>query len=236
MKPEHADEPSYASFVRFLRSVNPAETARLVCLGDLFDFWCEYKHVVFSGYFPVLRAFADLNDAGVALHLVCGNHDFWAGAFLETQLGFHVHREATRLPFGDTDALLLHGDGLNRRDYGYRLFKRIARNPWAMRFFRHVHPDTAMALAQFMSRSSRTLTQVDTPAEGPEAQCVRQHARRLLENGDAAIVICGHAHAPEVKRIPSADGEGLYVNPGDWPHHRSYIIFDGAEFHLQRFE
>ena len=83
-------KPAMDVFVAFLRQIDPNGVSRIIVLGDLFDFWFEYKHVIFSGYFDVLRAFADLRDAGVELHFVCGNHDFWAGRFLESQLGFTV--------------------------------------------------------------------------------------------------------------------------------------------------
>ncbi len=235
LKPAGEGGEVYDSFLSFLRGIDPDKTERLVCLGDLFDFWYEYRHVMFSGYFSVLRAFADLSDAGVALHLVCGNHDFWAGASLEQHLGFHIHHEPTRLPFGNREALLLHGDGLNTRDYGYRFFKWVARNPLLIRGFRCVHPDHAMALALFMSRSSRGFTRVDALSKGPEAHSVRGYAHRLLKDGAAPIVICGHTHAPVIEQVAADHGNGLYVNPGDWPHHRSYVVFDGNDFRLCQF-
>lgn len=224
------------SFLAFLRSINPQHTERIICLGDLFDFWYEYNHVLFFGYFDVLRLFADLNDAGVNLHLICGNHDFWAGKVLKEVAGFEIYHEPVRLPFGDEEALLLHGDGLNPRDYGYRLFKCIARNNWAIRLFRHVHPDAAMAIARFMSSSSRTLTGVEKPAEGPEAHFVREHAHELLQQGKARIVICGHAHAPVMEDVVTDKGAGRYINPGDWPNHRSFIVFEDGSFSLHHFE
>ncbi len=234
LKTSEKGRHDYEDFLLFLRSIVPAETDRLICLGDLFDFWFEYRHVAFSGYFDVLRAFADLSDAGVALHLICGNHDFWAGAFLE-KIGFQLHHEPVRVPFGDVEALLLHGDGLNPRDYGYRLFKRFARNPIAVRFFRHVHPDRAMAIAHAMSRGSRQLLKADVPAEGREARAIREHAHKLLARGDAAIVISGHAHAPLIEAVATPKGDGLYINPGDWPLHRSYITAIGREFTMHTF-
>ena len=85
-------EKTLREFTEFLRQIDPEEFECTVILGDLFDFWFEYKHVVFSAYFDVLRAFADLHERGMAFHLICGNHDFWAGKFLEQRLGFTIHR------------------------------------------------------------------------------------------------------------------------------------------------
>jgi len=99
-----------ADFVTFLREVDAGRIGRIIVLGDLFDFWFEYKQVVFSGYFDVLRAFAELRERGVALDLVCGNHDFWAGRFLEQHLDFKVHRAPTVIDLDGRRTLLAHGD------------------------------------------------------------------------------------------------------------------------------
>lgn len=219
-------------FARFLRAFNPAEFRRVICLGDLFDFWFEYRHVVFSDYFEVLRAFADMHDAGVELHLVCGNHDFWAGRFLREALGIQIHLEAD-VPFGDRRARLIHGDGINPNDWKYRLYKRIARNPFVVWAFRLIHPDWAMSIARAVSHGSRTLYGNEDPAQGPEARSLREYARRVLERGEAQIVLCGHSHAATIEEFPTPQGMGVYVNPGDWLHRRAYAVWDGEKFHLR---
>jgi len=163
--------------------------------------------------------------------LVCGNHDLWAGRFLETELGFQIHRDSVVLPFGEQRAHLIHGDGLNPHDRAYRLYKRFARNPLAVHAFRLIHPDWAMAFARIVSRHSRRLTQVEDPAQGPEALALRAYAREVLARGEAEVVLCGHSHAPAREEFPTPNGTGLYINTGDWMFHRSYVVWDG-EFHL----
>lgn len=231
LKTTVADQPHQKAFLDFLRNIDPEVFDRVICLGDLFDFWFEYSHAVFSGYFPILRAFAGLRDAGVELHLVCGNHDFWAGRFLETELGFNIHRTSVVLPFGEKRAHLVHGDGLNPRDKAYRLYKRFARNPLAIHAFRLIHPDWAMALARLASSHSRRLTHVADTAQGPEAQALKAYAREVLGRGEAEVVLCGHAHAPVREEFPMPNGMGLYLNTGDWLIHRSHVVWDG-EFNL----
>lgn len=232
LKVTKADRPRVRAFAAFLRRFSPGEFNRVVCLGDLFDFWFEYRHVIFSDCFEVLRVFADLNDAGVELHLVCGNHDFWGGRFLRDELGFHIHRDAAALPFGEKTAHLIHGDGINSKDWRYRLYKRIARDPLVIWAFRQIHPDWAMGIARAASHSSRTFTAVAKTDEGPEAQALRAYAARILAQGEADIVLCGHAHAPSIEEYPTPQGTGLYVNPGDWLQHRSCVVWDGQAFHL----
>lgn len=220
-------------FAAFLRAIDTHQFRRVICLGDLFDFWFEYRHVIFSDYFEVLRAFAELRDAGVALHLICGNHDFWAGRFLRESLGFHIHLE-TELPFGDKRARLVHGDGINPNDWKYRFYKRIARNPFVVWAFRQLHPDWAMALARAVSHGSRTLYKVVDPANGPEAQSLREYACGVLARGKADIVICGHAHAATLEEHPTPGGTGLYLNPGDWLENRAFAVWDGESFRLRQ--
>jgi UDP-2,3-diacylglucosamine hydrolase len=216
-------------FVTFLRGLDPAEINRIIILGDLFDFWFEYRHVIFSGYFEVLRALAELGDRGVTFHLVCGNHDFWAGRFLRDNLHFRIHPERALMDFGGRRVLLVHGDGLNKRDWGYRCYKRLARARPVIWTFRRLHPDRAMGIARWMSRKSRRTSQI---RKGAEAGALRAFAAETLRRGEADVVMCGHVHAATCEEHPTPTGTGLYINTGDWMYHRSYVEWDGAEFQL----
>lgn len=224
-----------ASFTAFLRSIDPKEVNRLIVLGDLFDFWFEYKHVVFSGYFEVLRAFADLRDGGVEFHFVCGNHDLWAGRFLRETLGFQIHRGHLSLEFNGKRVLFVHGDGINPRDVSYRVYKRIARAAPVVRLFRLLHPDWAMALARWVSRGSRRLFMAEDLSRGAEVEPLRRFARDTLARGDADVVLCGHSHYPVQETYPTPNGPGTYINTGDWLFHESYVEWDGDTFEIKRF-
>lgn len=232
LKPAEQDRPRREAFAAFLRGISPEEFDRVICLGDLFDFWFEYRHVVFSAYFDVLRAFAGLREAGIEMHLVCGNHDFWAGRFLREELGIQVHQDTVHLPFGERTGLLLHGDGINAKDLFYRWYKPIARHGLAIGAFRLLHPDWAMGIARAVSKSSRTMFGTDNPDEGREAKALRKYAQGLIAAGTEELVLYGHAHAPGIETHPGPNGEGTYVNPGDWVHHRSHVIWDGTAFTL----
>jgi UDP-2,3-diacylglucosamine hydrolase len=223
-------------FVSFLRSIDASEVDRIVILGDLFDFWFEYRHVIFSGYFDVLCALAELRDAGVEFHFVCGNHDFWAGRFLMDRLDFTIYREPGMLEFGDKRVLFVHGDGLNPKDYGYRFYKRIARAKPVIRLFSLIHPDWAMAIAQGVSRTSRHAFQARDLSQGPEVKPLQAFAAAALAEGRADVVMCGHSHYPVVEEHPTPKGMGLYINTGDWLYHRSYVEWDGSRFHLRYYD
>jgi len=235
LKPSFPANDDSEAFTAFLRQIDPVRVGRLICLGDLFDFWYEYRHAFFSAYFEVLRLLANLRDAGVECHLICGNHDLWAGSKLELLTGMHIHHAPVVLPFGGEEALLLHGDGLNPHDHGYLLFRRLARNRFAQALFRRLHPDTAMAIAQRASRHSRARANMAHPADSPEVEAVRSHAHHLIAAGQAKIVICGHAHVPVIESMEGEGFSGLYINPGDWPTHRSYVLFSDGAFRLLSF-
>jgi len=223
-------------FVSFLRGLDPAEVERIVILGDLFDFWFEYRHVIFSGYFDVLCALAELRDGGVEFHFVCGNHDFWAGRFLEDRLDFTIHRGPVILELGGLRVLFAHGDGINPEDRGYRFYKRIARAKPVIRLFGLLHPDWAMAIAQRVSKGSRHLFQAADLSQGSEVKPLQRFARETLTAGRADVVMCGHSHYPVREEYPTPTGTGLYINTGDWLAHRTYIEWDGREFSRHEYQ
>jgi UDP-2,3-diacylglucosamine hydrolase len=222
-----------AEFVRFLRGIDSDRTDQIVILGDLFDFWFEYRHVIFSGYFEVLCAFAGLRDRGVRFHFVCGNHDFWAGMFLREHLRFEIHPATLTLELGGKRVRFVHGDGINPSDAGYRVYKRIARSRVVVWLFGLLHPDWAMGLAQKIARTSRKYKTPKDPATGSEVKPLREYARRVLEAGEADVVVCGHSHYPVREEFTTPRGTGIYINAGDWLLHRSYVEWDGREFALR---
>lgn len=232
---EHRGDAETTDFIAFLRSIDPQRFGRVFILGDVFDFWFEYKHAVFSGYFDVLRAFADLRDGGVELHLVCGNHDLWAGRFLKHHLGFELHWGPVTMTFGGKRVLMTHGDGLNPRDGHYRMYKRVASAGPVVWLFRLIHPDWAMALARRVSRLSRKRFESLDLSQGPEVKPLQDFAKAALARGEADVVVCGHSHYPVRETYPTPAGEGLYINTGDWRYHRSYVEWDGDSFRLRAF-
>jgi len=222
-------------FVAFLKDIDAEEFNRLILLGDLFDFWFEYRHVIFSGYFDVLRALADLRDRGVELHLVCGNHDFWAGRFLKNHLGMTVHQDDFRCTFESQRVLFVHGDGIDKRDYGYRLFKYVARSRLAVGLFGLIHPDWAMAIARKVSSASRSVQKNAEPGNDRAARVIESFARGVLEAGEADAVLCGHSHHATRVEVDAPNGTRVYINTGAWANHRDYVEWDGQTFTQKQF-
>lgn len=236
LKVNPAEQERIQDFVAFIRRIDAKEYDRVIILGDLFDFWFEYRHVIFSGYFDVLRALADLRDAGIDMHLICGNHDFWAGRFLEESLGITIHRDRYEVAMGDKTVLFTHGDGVNPADIGYRIFKKIMRNRLAIWAFGMIHPDLAMAIAQAASHSSRKYLSADDPSESAEVQAMSEFAKEILIREQIDVVFCGHTHYPVEEEIETPRGVGRYINTGDWLSHRTYIDWDGETFERKFYQ
>jgi len=229
LKVDAANRNTLDDFVRFLRSIDPGEFGRIVIVGDLFDFWFEYRHAIFSGYFDVVRVLADLHDAGVECHLICGNHDFWAGTFFREQLGCEVHTEAFECTLGSRRVRFVHGDGVNSTDGAYKLYKKIARAPLAIALFKWVHPDWAMAFAQRVSRASRRRNSPRERRNSPEIAAIREYARTVIESGAVDAVVCGHTHTAAYNEFESPSGRGIYINTGGWLDDRAFWIWDGDD-------
>ena len=197
-----------------------AEADRLVILGDLFDFWFEYKYAIPKGHQWVLCRLSGLVERGIKVDYVSGNHDFWMGDFFETEIGVRLHRDKLDLTYDGLRMHLVHGDGLAPSDRGYRLLKRILRNRFCFRLYRKLPPDWAIPFAKWVSGSSRSYTSGRDPSFVEEYE---QYARGMLD-GDYDLVVIGHLHIASEKQFPG----GRYINSGDFINGFSYVkIADG---------
>ena len=198
------------------------ERAGLIFLnGDLFDFWFEWGSVVPSGHTRVLGALARIVDAGVPIHLMGGNHDWWGGRYLRDEIGLTLHKDEIRISLAGHRCLVAHGDGLGGGDLGYRILKQVLRSRVARGAFRWIHPDLASAIARKVSR-----TDVESGVEvaKPRAESLERWAReRLMDDEEIDAVILGHCHLPG--HVEIAPGR-FYLNAGDWLTHATYIVLE----------
>jgi UDP-2,3-diacylglucosamine hydrolase len=205
-----------------------ADGDRLVILGDLFDFWFEYKHAIPKEHHKVLFMLTDLIERGITVDYISGNHDFWMGDFFSEQMGIRVHRDFLDLEYDGKRLHLIHGDGLAPADRGYRFLKRILRNRLNVWFYRKLPPDWAMPLAKKVSSSSRHHT---ARRDQSFAADYEAYAREKLSEG-FDIVAIGHLHIPVVKQFST----GTYINTGDFIDHFSYARLVNSKISLQRLD
>ncbi len=200
----------------------------MVIVGDLFDFWYEYKHVIPKKFFWLYVRLRELVDAGIAVDYIAGNHDFYQGEFFSDSVGVAVYQDGFSEEIGGKKFLVIHGDGLAMRDGGYRTLRRILRNRTAQRLIRWIHPDLGFGMATAFSKKSREYT---TNKDFGETDGMSIFAEKKLEEG-YDFVIMGHNHVPKFERF----GQGVYVNLGDWLVNFTYGIFDGNEMQLLKWE
>ncbi|MEW5795574.1 MAG: UDP-2,3-diacylglucosamine diphosphatase [Candidatus Zixiibacteriota bacterium] len=198
---------------------------RLVILGDLFDFWFEYKHAIPKEHTDVLLMLRDLVKRGIRIDYVSGNHDFWMDDYFERQIGLFLHRDKLDLKHAGLRFHMTHGDGLARADRGYRVLKRVLRNPVNVWLYRKLPPDWAIPLAKWVSGSSRDHTSKRDHTFAPDYE---QYAESKLREGYDVVMI-GHLHIPTHKKL----GAGIYVNTGDFIRHFSYVRVDDAGVELK---
>jgi UDP-2,3-diacylglucosamine hydrolase len=204
------------------------DAGHLYVIGDLFDFWFEYKHAVPSAHHRVLHGLARLIQEGTHVVYVAGNHDFWLGNFFTREIGMEISPGPLSVEHQGLKLFLAHGDGLAKCDRGYRLLKRILRHPLNIRLYRLIHPDIGIPLARLASASSRAYTDQKALELVTEYE---QAAQDLLSQGFDAVIL-GHSHYPSLRRF----GEKIYLNTGDWITHFTYGRLQGGELTLHRWE
>ncbi|MCK9244091.1 MAG: UDP-2,3-diacylglucosamine diphosphatase [Candidatus Marinimicrobia bacterium] len=199
----------------------------LYILGDLFDFWFEYRTVIPGFYLPVLCQLRETVRAGCELHFLGGNHDYWVGSFFANTLGITVHYNPIDILISGHRFHLTHGDGILRSDRGYRLMRYFFRNPLCIRLFGLLHPDLAYRLGAKISGKSRRLTQRSSSLEASDRQEIIAYGLTQLAAG-AEFVITGHFHLPTEFRTE----RGTIFNLGDWMKYFSFAYFNGQNMRL----
>ncbi len=201
---------------------------RLFIVGDLFDFWFEYKTVIPKDYIRILSCLKEMTQEGVRIDYIAGNHDFWAGDFFQKELGLIFHPEPIRETIGNKTFYIIHGDGLKKSDGGYRLLKGIFRNRLNIFLYRWLHPDLGVPFAKWCSGSSRKHTA--NKDFGDEKEYI-DFAETMFEDG-VDHVILAHTHRPLEHK--TGNGKSL-VNLGDWIEHFTYAQFYDNTLTLQRY-
>ena len=220
------DRRKERALVQFLEMVG-TEGNQLFIVGDLFDYWFEYRTVVPKGYVRLFAKLAELSDAGVTLTYLAGNHDFWLREYFHDELGMRIERDPIERVINGKRFYLHHGDGLLKNDSGYRILKRVLRNRTNIAFFSLVHPDLAARIARWSSQKSRQYTSKRV-YEGDDM--TKFATQKISEGYD--FVVMGHNHVPCRRNI----GSGVYVNLGDWVSEQSYAVFDGSSLELKAWE
>lgn len=232
--PTHTESlPREKIFVNWLDSIkHDAEVIFL--LGDLFDFWFEYKTVVPKGFVRTLGKLAELRDSGIQIYFFVGNHDLWMNDYFETELNIPVYHKPKEFEFNNKRFLIGHGDGLGPGDKGYKRMKKVFTNTFSQWLFRWLHPDIGVRLAQHLSVKNKLISgDDDKHFLGEENEWLAQYSKRKLETKHYDYFIFGHRHLPMEIKV----GENsIYYNLGDWINHYTFGTFDGEMFELKEYD
>lgn len=227
-----ASFPREQKFVAWLNEIKE-DAAAIFLLGDLFDFWFEYKTVVPKGFVRVLGKLAEIKDSGTPIYFFVGNHDLWMKDYFEKELNIPTYHKPQEFTFNNTSFFIGHGDGLGPGDKGYKRMKKVFTFPLFQWMFKWFHPDLGMKLGQYMSVKNKVISgDEDAKFLGEENEWLAQYCKRKLETKHYNYFVFGHRHLPlniELKE------NSRYINLGDWITHFTYGVFDGESLTISAY-
>jgi len=218
-------------FVQWLDSIKHS-TEKLYLLGDIFDFWFEYKRTVPRGHTRFLGKLSELSDLGVEIHFFTGNHDFWTFDYLKNECGITIHHNTEIINLKGKKFFLGHGDGLGNYDKGYKILKKIFNNKFLQWCFHHIHPNIGIWIAHKWSEHSRLKENGKVEADafrGEDKEWLILFSKDELKKEHYDYFIFGHRHYPVDIKIGN---NTRYINLGDWITHFTYAVFDGDKLEL----
>jgi UDP-2,3-diacylglucosamine hydrolase len=216
--------------VAFLESIRPT-AAEIFVVGDMFDFWFEYKHVVPKGYVRLLGKLAEMTDSGIPIHFFVGNHDMWMRNYFQQELNIRVYFEPKTFERSGKKFFIGHGDGLGPDDHGYKMMKKVFRNPVSQALFGLLHPSIGIGVANYFSKKSRKKTgSSDEIFLGEDKEWLIIYSKEILAKEHFDYFIFGHRHLPlNISLNPTS----RYINLGDWIKYFTYAEFDGQSLELK---
>ncbi|NRB59669.1 MAG: UDP-2,3-diacylglucosamine diphosphatase [Winogradskyella sp.] len=231
--PTHeASLPREKKFVAWLDEVKQ-DAAAIFLLGDLFDFWFEYKTVVPKGFIRTLGKLAEISDSGIPIYFFVGNHDLWMSGYFEKELNIPVFHKPQEFSINNKLFFIGHGDGLGPGDKGFKRMKKVFTNPVFQWLFRWLHPDIGVRIAQYMSVKNKLISgDDDAKFLGEENEWLAQYSKRKLSEKHRDYFIFGHRHLP--LEIPLKE-DSKYMNLGDWVQYYTYGVFNGEKLELKKY-
>lgn len=210
------------------------DAKEIYLVGDIFDFWFEYKHTIPKGFVRLQGKIAELTDSGIPVYAFTGNHDMWMFDYLPKELGIQLLKGNITRTYNGKKFLIGHGDGLGPGDYGYKFIKKVFANKLCQWAFARIHPNLGMGIGNYWSKKSRKVNaEHDEKFLGEENEWLAIFAKDYLKKEHIDYFIFGHRHLPlEIK----LNEKSTYINLGEWIKYNSYAVFDGNELILKYFK
>lgn len=229
--PESSREREHKILRWFDQVEGDAQAVFLV--GDVFDFWFEYHHVVPKGFTRLLGRLATLRDKGLPIYIFRGNHDMWMFDYFPKELDIPVLTDLLKLDINEKKLLIGHGDGLGPGDHVYKILRKVFRSRVAQFFFKWLHPSIGMALAHFWSSKSRLSSEKEGEHFEGENEWLLTYSKEIESTDHHDYYLFGHRHLP---LDLSVSENARYINMGEWVNYFTYAVFDGTDLKLEKFE
>lgn len=197
------------------------DAEEIYLVGDIFDFWFEYKRAIPRGFVRLQGKIAELTDKGIPVHVFTGNHDMWIFDYLPSELGIKLYREPIVREYFGKKFFIGHGDGLGPGDKGYKFLKKVFANKFCQWCFERLHPNFGIWLAEISSRSSRAKSgEADKEFQGEENEWLVAYCKEILQKEHFDMFVFGHRHLPlEIK----LNERSKYYNLGEWINYCTYL-------------
>lgn len=221
--------------VRWLDSIK-SQAHSIYLMGDIFDFWFEYKHAIPKGFIRLQGKLAELTDNGIPVIFFTGNHDMWMFDYFPKELNIPVYKDVLEVNVNGQKIQLGHGDGLGPGDGAYKLLKKyVFNNPFCHWLFAHLHPNLGIGLAHRWSRKSRisNMKKEEEKFKGQEYEYLYSYCTEIEKTQHHDFYIFGHRHLPLDLKVNETS---RYINLGEWVHFNTYAEYDGKEVYLKTFE
>ena len=235
----HLGAPDHASslereklLVQFLDEIKK-DAEEIFLVGDMFDFWYEYKKVVPKGYVRLLGKLGELTDSGIAIHFFVGNHDMWMKDYFQKELNIPIYFKPEEFERGGKKFLIGHGDGLGPGDHGYKRLKKLFRNPVSKWLFGIFPPILGIGLANYLSRRSRAAGLQEEVFLGEDKEWLIIYCKEVLKEKKIDFFVFGHRHLAIDYRLNETS---RYINLGDWMLYFTYAVFDGSMMELKSYK
>lgn len=233
----HLGAPDYETslirekrIIRWLDEIKKDAT-EIFLVGDLFDFWFEYKRAVPKGFVRLQGKIAEITDSGIPVHVFTGNHDMWIFDYLPKELGVKLYREPVIREWNGKTFYIGHGDGLGPGDKGYKFLKKVFASPVCQWLFARLHPNFGIWLADLSSKKSRSATgSTDEKFLGEENEWLAIYSKEYLKKEHIDYFVFGHRHLPIELKVGDTS---TYYNIGEWINYNTYLVFDGTDCELK---
>lgn len=218
--------------VKWLDSIK-SEAHTIYLLGDIFDFWFEYKHAIPKGFIRLQGKLAELRDAGIPISFFTGNHDMWMFDYFPEELGIPIYRDPQILQVGNHKLLIGHGDGLGPGDSTYKFLKRFFNSRICQWLFARLHPNLGIGIASYWSRKSRISNiKKEETFQGEDGEFLWIYCNEVERKVHHDYYIFGHRHLPLDLKISE---QSRYINLGEWVHFNTYAVYDGDKVEIKTF-